>query len=204
VPKRNTQVGKKLPSAMAEAMKGGDISTFGSRERGSQSIISPGISNTAKSRSPHNRLGHRSNSPHVNPDPTKFVLRDGRVIDMNSAYRRFSDANLALSGGSLSVLSEKGRSRRRSNGDVLNPGDARLEKNYTALEGEEALMDSSEEDPVSSEEDRQRGRKKPGQKGEPPESKTLGMGRAKGPRTSQSLMAAAEEERMSTFTSRYG
>ena len=34
-----------------------------------------------------------------------------------------------------------------------------------------------------------------------PESQTLGMGRAKGPRTALSLMAAAEEERKSLLPS---
>jgi hypothetical protein len=196
VPKRNTQAGKKIPSAMAEVMMGGDISTFGGRDRGrNHSIASTGISNTAKSRSPHNRLGLRSNSPHLNPDPSKFVLKDGRVIDMNSAYRRLSDANLALSGGGLSTLSEKSRRRRTNSGDAIGPDGARLEKDYTTAEGEDAVLESSDEDPGSSDDERQRGRKKEERDDDSPESKTLGMGRAKGPRTALSLMAAAEEER---------
>ena len=209
VPKRNTQAGKKggISNAMAEVVRGGDLSTFGltGRDRGrNQSIAGTGISTTAKSKSPHNRLGLRSNSPHasiLSPDPTKFTLADGRVIDMNSAYRRLSDANLALSGGGLSSLSEKGRRRRTNSGDV-DPDGARLEKDYTPLDGEDALLDSSDED--YSDDERNRGRKKDGRDGEgggedsDPESKTIGMGRAKGPRTALSLMAAAEEERKSS------
>ncbi|KAF4635347.1 hypothetical protein G7Y89_g2751 [Cudoniella acicularis] len=197
VPKRNTQAGKK-PSAMAEAVRGGDLSVFSSsRDRGrNHSIVGTGIS-TAKSRSPHNRLGLRSNSPHVNPEK-KFVLDDGRVIDMNSAYRRLSDANLALSSGGLSSLG--GKSRRRTNsGDAVGQGNSRLEKDYVPVDGEDALVDSSDEDHTSDEESRGRKTLAQGYDGQlpddHPESTTLGMGRAKGPRTARSLMAAAEEER---------
>lgn len=194
IPKRNTQAGKKAPSAMAEVMSAGDINVYGARDRGrNQSIASTGISHTANSRSPHNRLGPRSNSPQSNPDISKFVLKNGRVLDMNSAYRRLSDANLALSGGGLSTLSEKGRRRRTYSGDAFAPDDSRLEKDYTTADGEDAVLDSSDEDSVTSD-DEQRGRQKEDQYNEP-EEQTLGMGRAKGPRTAQSLMAAAEEER---------
>ncbi|TVY19902.1 Uncharacterized protein LARI1_G001572 [Lachnellula arida] len=188
-PKRNTQAGKKasIPNAMAEVVRGGDITSgFGA---------STGIG-TSKSRSPHNRIGGRSSSPSV--ELSKFTLDDGRTIDMTSAYRRLSDANLALSGGRLSSLSGKGR-RRTNSGDAIDPlNGGRLEKDYT---GDDALADSSDEDEHSSDEERTRGRKKTvkRQNGESsedhPEAKTLGMGRAKGPRTALSLMAAAEEER---------
>ena len=207
VPKRNTQAGKKvIPSAMAEVVRGGDLSSFGSRDRGrNHSIGGTGIgNNVAKSKSPSNRIGLRTSSPHssmLNPDPTQFVTKDGRVIDMNSAYRRLSDANLAKSGGGLSSLSEKSRRRRTNSGDAMIPeddGGGRLEKDYA---GEDALEDSSDEDGRSSDEERSRGRKKEGRENsnDGPESQTIGMGRAKGPRTALSLMAAAEEERMLTL-----
>lgn len=201
IPKRNTLAGKKaIPSAMAEVVRGGDLSNFGvSRDRGrNHSIATTGIS-TAKSKSPHNRLGIRSNSPHLSPDPTKFTLKDGRVIDMTSAYRRLSDANLALSGGGLSSLSSKKNRRGTNSGDAADPHSARLEKDYTPIDGEDAVADSSDEDTHSSDEDRHRGRQKTGRgdrvEEDHPESRTIGMGQAKGPRTALSLMAAAEEER---------
>jgi len=205
VPKRNTQAGRKFPSAMAEVMKG-DLSSLTGKDRGrNNSIATTGINNTAKSKSPHNRLGIRSNSPVVSPDTSKFVLKDGRVMDMNSAYRRLSDANLALAGGGLSSLSGKSRRRRTNSGEEVGPDDARLEKDYTPIEGEDAVADSSDEEGRSSDEERQRGRKKEsrvGSENADPESQTLGMGRAKGPRTARSLMAAAEEERMCTLSIR--
>lgn len=206
IPKRNTQGGKKpqVPTAMAEIVRSGDLSSFPLLDGGrNHSIPSTGIGNSvAKSKSPSNRLGLRSNSPvssMLNPDLSKFTLNDGRVIDMNNAYRRLSDANLARSGGGLSSLSDKSRRRRTNSGDAAIPGGAgggRLEKEYA---GEDALEDSSDEDDRrSSDEEGNRGRQKEvkeKQQSHHPESQTLGMGRAKGPRTARSLMAAAEEER---------
>ncbi len=202
VPKRNTQAGKKnsFTGAMAEVMRGGDITAFG-KDRGRNSIAgtsSSGISG-AKSKSPHNRFGVRSNSPSLTPDPSKYVLDDGRVIDMNSAYRRLSDANLALSGGNLSALSGSRLKKKRPGGDPTSPGGSRLEKDYTPIDGEDVAEDSTDEDRHSSEDERPRGRKKnippETEKDHDPEAHILGMGRAKGPRTAQSLMAAAEKER---------
>jgi hypothetical protein len=75
-------------------------------------------------------------------------------------------------------------------------GDGRLEKDYTG--GDEAEDSSDEENRRSSDEERSRGRKKEKSektRDDDPESHTVGMGRAKGPRTARSLMAAAEEER---------
>jgi hypothetical protein len=183
---------------MAEVVRGGDLSTFGSRDRGrNHSVGSPGIH--TQSRSPHNRLGLRSSSPKPSQDPTKFVLKDGRVIDMNSAYRRLSDAYLALSGGGLSSLSGKGQRRRTNSGDTYDASGTRLEKDYTPIDGEDAVVDSSDDETPSSDEEHHRGRKKTGrgeQDDEHQEGKsTLGMGRRKGPRTALSQMAAAEEER---------
>jgi hypothetical protein len=205
VPKRNTQAGKKpqIPSAMAEVVRGGDLSSFGSKDRGRHSNAGTGIgTHVDKSKSPSGRLGLRSNSPHQNvldSGLSKFTLDDGTVIDMNSAYRRLSDANLARSRGGLSSLSHKGQRRRINSGDAMiseETGGERLEKEYT---GEDAFEDSSDEEGIrSSDDENNRGRRK--EKGKEdhdhhPESQTLGMGRAKGPRTAQSLMAAAEEER---------
>ena len=204
VPKRNTQAGKKpqVSNLMAEVVRGGDLSSFPSLDNGrSHSVASSGIgNNAAKSKSPSNRLGLRSDSPlssRPSLELSKLTLNDGSVIDMNNAYRRLSDANLASSAGGISSLSEKSRQRRTNSGDAAIPEDAgggRLEKEYA---GEDVLEDSSDEDDGSDEEGN-RGRKKEvkeNEHGHDPESQTLGMGRAKGPRTARSLMAAAEEER---------
>ncbi|RFU31647.1 hypothetical protein B7463_g4667, partial [Scytalidium lignicola] len=183
IPKRNTQGGKKsIPSSMSEVARGMDLSGFGTLDHGRHA---------SKSRSPHNRLSLRSSSPHSGVlSPDQITLDDGRIIDLSNAYRRLSNANLALSGTSLSTLSEKGR--RVNSKDMGSDATARLEKDYTPMDGEDALEDSSDDAHSSDEENR--GRKKE-IRDIGPESTTLGMGRAKGPRTAQSLMAAAEEER---------
>ncbi len=202
-PKRNTLAGK---GAMADVLRGTDLSGSLGKDRGrNHSIASTGIGgNTgSKSRSPHNRLGLRSNSPHgtllnsnssnLLNNPGKFALDNGIVVDMNSAYRRLSDANLALAGGSLAGL---GKARRRTDsGDAPSADGPRLVKDYSYTE-DDAVAESSDEDHShSSDEERHRGRRKAEGDEEDPEGGTIGMGRAKGPRQAQSLMAAAEEER---------
>lgn len=203
-PKRNTQGSRKvsIPSAMAEVVRGGDLSLFNSLDRGRhRSIAGTGIS-TAKSGSPHNRLALRSTSPHLSAEPPQFVTKDGRTIDMKSAYRRLSDANLAMSGGNLALLSKKGRRRTNSGASSLDAISCRLEKDYNPLDEEDALVDSSDED-HSSVEESTRGRRKTAEgrseaPGDHHESKAVGMSRVQGPGTAQSLIAAAEEERMYT------
>ncbi|KAJ8064682.1 hypothetical protein OCU04_007003 [Sclerotinia nivalis] len=196
VPKRNTQAGKRITNSMAEVVRSGvDLSGFkGGRDRGRHnSIASTGIS-TTKSKSPHNRFSPRSSSP-VPADPSKYaVLDNGKVIDVNSAYQRLSDANLARSNGELSSLSRKSRQNRSKN-EYFDINGARLKKDYVPMEGEEGVIDSTDE----SDDEGSRGRKKKARSVDGDDSevkkKTLGMGRAKGPRTPLSQMAAAEAER---------
>jgi hypothetical protein len=203
VPKRNTLAGK---GAMVDVVRGTDLSSSLGNDRGrNHSIASTGIGNnsSSKSRSPHNRLGLRSNSPHASllnknssnllNNPGKIALDNGTVVDMNSAYRRLSDANLALAGGSLAGLG-KGR-RRTDSGDALSADGTRLVKDYSYPE-DDAVAESSDEDHShSSDEERNRGRRKADGDEKDIEDSTIGMGRAKGPRQALSLMAAAEEER---------
>lgn len=188
IPKRNTQGGKKnsLPSAMAEVVRGGDLSMFGSRDRGrNHSIASTGVGMNSKSKSPHNRFSVRSSSPAAGSgsESSNIVLDSGKVLDVNNAYRKLSDSNLALSEGGLSVLAEK--SHRKRVGSKDGPSGARLEK------GDDDAFSSDEDGSFSDEE--RRGRKKTVNKDG--DNTPSGMGRAKGPRTAQSLLAAAEEER---------
>lgn len=204
VPKRNTQGGKKpqIPSAMAEVVRGGDLSTFGTRDGGRHSIAAgSGIgSHVEKSKSPSNRFGLRSNSPRANmaqTDASKVTLDNGTEIDMSSAYRRLSDANLARSIAGMESLNERNRRRRTNSGDADAAGSVagqRLEKDYN---DEDAFEPSSDDEGISDDENI-RGRQKEKSRDDDnyhPESQTLGMGRAKGPRTAKSLMAAVEDER---------
>ena len=156
-----------------------------------------------------------NNSFNLMPTPGKFVTDGGKVIDMSSAYRRLSDANLLKSGGNLSSLPSQTASARArlGSGETLSPtGEVRLQKDY--YEDDERAVESSDEE-HSSDNDawgpggvrgRRRSRKKKGagsgdadneDSENDPGLKTgqLGMGRSSGPRMVKSLLAAAEEER---------
>jgi hypothetical protein len=124
-----------------------------------------------------------------------YTLDDGTPIDINNAFRRLSDANLALSKSSLAVLSSKGHRRWTEGEDGASAENARLVKDYYS-EDENVVESSDDEHSHTSDEEGQRGRKTGGREADDdPEGRTIGMGRAKGPRQALSLMAAAEEER---------
>lgn len=196
MPKRVTQGGKR--GVMSEVMRGSDVQNLiipgdGGRHYsvGSASASSNKSKTQSKSKSKSpGRLSMRSSSPgthllsgrHLSP-AGRAVLGEATGMDMQNAYRRLSDANLARSGGSLAVLSHRKRS-----------DDARLVKDYMSPDGEILNEESSDEDGGStSDEEPNRGRRA---------SRTPDTASLKSPimepkkRTSQSLLAAAEEERL--------
>ncbi|CZT41021.1 uncharacterized protein RSE6_00700 [Rhynchosporium secalis] len=193
-PKRNTLGGRKT-SAMAEVVRGGTISFFGDKDRGRNKSI-PTTRNTTKSSSPVPRSILRPSSPSVRSDTSKFVLNDGRVLDMNNAYRRLSDANLARSGGGLFSLGEKSQRSRANSDGVPSEIGARLEKDYANVNIEDVIVDSSEDDDSISDDNELRGRKHEKRSGRAnPNGSIARTRKSKGARPAQSLMAAAEEER---------
>ncbi|KAI6775550.1 hypothetical protein HG530_002308 [Fusarium avenaceum] len=188
MPKRNTQGGKK-PSgnALSEALRNADLSGLtipGESERKRSWFSSSGSGR--KSKSPHNRLNSRSRSPHVTQmlSPGTAMLDDGTVVDISSAYRRLSDANLAYSGGSLSTLPMRKRE------DSQN---GRMVKDYLSPDGEH--LGSSDEDEPYSSDDEDRGRKKDPRSLNPAVTGESAGDANKDRRKSLSLLAAAEEER---------
>lgn len=231
LPKRVTQGGKKGLgiSSMTAIIQGQELETLpivGDRGRhNSTAGIIGGIS--TKSKSPSSRLSNRSESPggsmlsvtnfNKMTTPGTFVTDGGKVIDMNNAYRRLSDANLLKSGGQLSSLPVRAGNERAhvSNGETLSPkGEVRLQKDYyTEDENAEAAVETSDEDYTTDEEawgsnvrGRKRSRRKKGLDGADPnisrdenskavKSGPAGMGRSAGVKTARSLLAAAEEER---------
>ncbi|KAH6647425.1 hypothetical protein BKA67DRAFT_662217 [Truncatella angustata] len=191
-----TNVGQALPGnrrapgtqhrsgSIGEALRGADLSN----------IVLPGdhgrtsfLRGNSKSKSPHNRLNLRSNSPHSNllgassarvRDDGTITLEDGSVIDKNSAYRRLSDANLVFGGSSLSSLPRKKSDRE---------GHGRIEKSNMSPYGE-ILTDDSDDDVVnSSDEEDHRGRKLT--------TRADSRGTNNPDRAAKSLLAAAEDER---------
>ncbi|EKJ74780.1 hypothetical protein NXS19_005110 [Fusarium pseudograminearum] len=184
LPKRNTQGGRK-PSgnALSEALRNSDLSGLQIPGESDRKRSWFGGNSNKKSKSPHNRLASRSRSPHVPQalSPGTAMLDDGTIVDLSSAYRRLSDANLAYSTGSLSALPNR-----------QNSQSGRMIKDYLGPDGE-ALGSSDEDEPYSSD-DEDRGRKKDPRSLNPD---AVGQsGSEKERRKSLSLMAAAEEERV--------
>ncbi|KAI9761762.1 MAG: hypothetical protein M4579_000856 [Chaenotheca gracillima] len=228
-PKRVSQGGKRqnrIPNSMASVVHSTDLGGNGQRGRQEPNTSSK----KGKSRSPAPRFG-RSQSPRTRsgmlntnsfnllPNPGKFVNDKGQVVDMNNAYRRLSDANLARSGGSLSSLPARPGAEhiRADSGEVLSPsGEVRLQKDYNYDEGDdEDAVETSDDDSSSAGDGdaetrgrtgrrQTRGRGADGEWDDGEEGQrlrkdettsTVGMGKAKGPRKTLSLLAAAEEER---------
>lgn len=195
LPKRVTQGGKrtgatqpeqggKRSNAMAEIMRGNDVTGLvlpGDRGRHNAAGGLP-TRLASKSKSPSSRLGMRSHSPRAPPllrnmSPAgRAVINDPEIVDYNNAYRRLSDAALALSQGSLSELGKKKNSNYMT-------GNGRLAKDYLGPDGELLVEDSSEDNGSSSGEEDDRGRK--AARAEIVEAQ----------REAKSLLAAAEEER---------
>lgn len=180
--------------SLGEALRNSDLSGLQlPGDRGRNSSLS-GLNRLGnKSRSPHNRLSNRSGSPaSFSPQlpQSRTYLNDSQFLDLNNAYRRLSDANLAYSAGSLSQLP-----MRKPSAD---PGEGRLIKDYLGPDGEQ-LGSSEDEEPYSTD-DETRGRKKeprslnPDAKGESSEGKSRSRSGG-GQRKTLSLLAAAEEER---------
>ncbi|KAJ0349136.1 hypothetical protein COL154_005294 [Colletotrichum chrysophilum] len=199
MPKRTTQTVKK-PSAMADVMRGNEIPGIvlpGDRARHSSIASNPVPRNArsssrghnSKSKSPHGRFGMRSPSPNVSGRfqqiPGTAVLDDGRVVDITTAYRKLSDANLAFKGGDLGELA----ARKHSSAIERNGG--RMVKDYLSPDGEPLEESSDDEGSYSDEE--QRGRKMAPRAADHSGKSPAGD---KGDRKTLSLLAAAEEERI--------
>ncbi|KAI9151722.1 hypothetical protein HJFPF1_08931 [Paramyrothecium foliicola] len=193
LPKRTSQPGRQSFSAMAETLRGTDLSTLHfPGEGGRHSSGSNKFGN--KSKSPHNRLSNRSRSPATfSPQlpPGKVMLGTGQIVDINNAYRRLSDANLAISSGSLAQLPMRKRSSEA--------GEGRLIKDYLGPDGEHLGSSDEDDDPFTSD-DEDRGRNKAPRPISPDSatdatSENKNAQPYKSGRQTLSLLAAAEEER---------
>ena len=217
LPKRVSQGGRQLLSsgAMAAAMSG-ELSRGREHGRRNSTAVGP-----TKSKSPSTRLSARSQSPSVfhnvpySPTvaPSTFVTDSGKVIDMDKAYRRLSDVAFRKLGSSLAPK-RKGSKKLPQNDGEGSPSPEPGSRIHVDSEGEDhAVAESSgdEADSTDDEGEGSRGRRRSrrpksfgnteGEWADDESEKngletTIGMGRAKGPRQVQSLLAAAEEERV--------
>lgn len=182
-----TNLGKPLPKRNT---LGGKVPVADDRGRLHISLSTPteGRSTSAgpsrQSRSPNRRVGWGNHGPNASGRvPGYAVLDDGTLVNINQAYRKLSDANLATSQGSLSQIP----TRKRSN-SIGEPGSGRLDKDYLIPDDEDehgSSSDDGEADDVS-DDGASRGRQL---------SDDTGGGTAKKDRGAPSLLAAAEEER---------
>ena len=203
LPKRASQAGKKK-GAMAQVFGSNkdDDGFRGARGRhnstsgilGMNRALSPSARIPGRSASPATRMLN-NNSSNWAKDPTKYTTESGKVIDMSSAYRKLSDANLIRSGGGLSGLANRKGSDPLRGESFAPDGGVRLEKDDFSNADEEAVESSDEDDSDHSSDGgdwdethrgRRRSRRASGK------SDTSPGGTERKPK---SLLAVAEEER---------
>lgn len=204
IPRRMGQGSKKIGS-MATVIQGQELDPLFPlgmrRDQGRHNSTAGILGGHNKSKSPSSRLSKRSNSPATSKlntnsfnllgDPGKYHSESGKVIDLNSAWRKLSDAHLLKTGSSLSATSASDHvARARLNsGEVLSPtGELRMTKDY-----DDGAVESSDDGAKSSDEEAwgSRGRKRDRPRG----NRDSGSPNP-APKTAQSLLAAAEEERL--------
>jgi len=142
--------------------------------------------------------GRKLNSNPLNllPNPNQYVTDSGKAIDLNSAYRKLSDAALLRSGGALADLPAR-KGDALPNGRKIAPdGGVRLEKDY---DEDDDVVESSDEDlsdDISSDDDTW-GEKGRGRRRRRKDSQSTGDESASDAtrKPIKSLLAAAEEER---------
>ncbi|CAI6325754.1 unnamed protein product [Periconia digitata] len=197
MPKRVTQGGKKTnkPRAMS-SVYGESSDLLASTRDGTRHGSLAGFLGKPKTKSGSPGPG-RSQSPggrklnthpmNLKPTPNKYVTESGKVIDMNSAYRRLSDGNLWRAGGNLSSLANR-KGSDPTTGESLAPGGGvRLATDdFGDSEGAVESSDESDEDGDGWDAGKSRGRRRTRR------DSTEQRGNDK---VARSLLAAAEEER---------
>jgi hypothetical protein len=163
-----------------------------------QKSQSPSFFSRTKSPKPARRLN--TNSSGLMANPNTFVTNSGQLIDMTTAYRRLSDANLLKSGSALADLPVR-KGSDPAKGEALAPdGGVRLTKDYS-LEDDEAI-DSSDADSDNSDDEwtgeskRGRGRTREDEDDEEEEE----LEKIRLHRQPKSLLAAAEDESTLFYT----
>ncbi|WEW57246.1 hypothetical protein PRK78_002711 [Emydomyces testavorans] len=195
-------------NSMAAVMSGGDLGPLPSFTRGRPVGRHPSL--PEHSRSPSARLG-RSRSPSnklLNNNSTKapsskLVTDSGKVINMDHAYRRLSNAALSRAGGTLASYPGQATHKHVDGVDGAADGDIRLQTDYYSDTPEGGCSEdySSEEDvedtssgEYSFKSEIHRGRRRTRKKTDA-EGTAEGGTRSEERRKAQSLLAAAEEER---------
>jgi nucleotide-binding universal stress UspA family protein len=204
-PKRNTQgdggffgagatsnTAKRRPNSMSAVFGSGTLGPDG-RPKGTKS--SSPAPRSGRSQSPANKS---LNSNKLKSTPGTYVSSDGKVINLDQAYRRLSDAALLKSGGRLADLPTS-KNVNADRGEELAPdGGVRVTKDYYEDDEDNDGSSEEEEDENYNSDDSDA-------------SQAFGSrGRARAradselsdtPREAKSLLAAAEQERKDVSTS---
>lgn len=192
MPKRVSQGGKASNTVKPRAMssvygdQAGKAVSNKDRDRhgsfnGPYQSNKPSSPGPGRSQSPGVRMLNRNS---MNSD--KYVTDSGKVIDMSSAYRKLSDANLSRSGGSLSSLPIRKASDPSRGQNSAPGGGVRLATDDFG--DDEAVVESSDnDDSEDSDVDGWGGAKRRGR-----QRRRSDGSESTGPK---SLLAAAEEER---------
>ncbi|KXJ89796.1 hypothetical protein Micbo1qcDRAFT_165159 [Microdochium bolleyi] len=187
-PSRRSQGSSARSSSIGEALRGVDISSLMIPGEGRSSKFSSRKGN--KSKSPSGRFSMRSSSPGgslLGPSSGRTAGgavfdSEGNRLDMNTAYRKLSDASLLYGGSSLAAYAKK-----KPEGEGLG----RIAADNMSPYGDILPSDDSDDSGNSSDEEADRGRK----------LTTRAEEKTGGPqRRVQSLLAAAEEERQHVTT----
>ncbi|KAF3480547.1 universal stress protein family domain protein [Arthroderma uncinatum] len=226
LPKRVTQGGKKNvnnnsssstsnnnpakhPNSMAAVMSGSEFGPLPGFPRGRQiGRHAPGLPGSStspmRSRSPgsHSLNNHNPLAANSKSNVSTFVTDSGRVINLDHAYRKLSNAALSRSGGSLAHLPHIEKKELDDLAE-LSDTDARLAKDYffdTPDGGCSEDHSSDEDDDISSDEDLWRmglGRGRERMKKSDARGTEHDLNDPDAERKVRSLLAAAEEERKS-------
>lgn len=199
MPKRVAQGGKKKQSRVMSSVYGNSSDILGTtrdRERHSSlSFLGKSKSNSpgpGRSASPGGRMLN-TNSLNMVSDPKKFVTDSGKVVDMQSAYRRLSDGALLRSGGALATLPIR-KGADPAKGESLAPGGGVRLATDDFGDDEAAVESSEDDDSEASSEGEGWGSK--GRRGRRRTRRNDGIEKHSGAKKeTKSLLAAAEAER---------
>lgn len=195
MPKRVTQGGKKNPKPRAMSSVYGSASESlgkpAQRERhnsfGSYLVTTKGNSSkSGRSQSP----GGKNLS--AISDPKKYVTESGKVVDMNTAYRKMSDSALLRSGGALANLPIR-KGSDPTKGESLAPGGGVRLATDDFGDDEDAIESSDDDESDGSSDGEGWGSKK--RRGRRRTRQNNGGEKHGADKAPKSLLAAAEDER---------
>ena len=131
-------------------------------------------------------------------DPKKYVTESGKVVDMNTAYRKMSDSALLRSGGALASLPIR-KGSDPTKGESLAPGGGVRLATDDFGDDEDAIESSDDDESDGSSDGEGWGSKK--RRGRRRTRQSNGSEKHGADKAPKSLLAAAEDERTHSIVS---